>query len=68
MTEGFEAVVRHEVSRSSHGHDLYLAVLAELDRAFVLLAFVRRSTTVVRCGIERWADEDTAAPLPTGVA
>lgn len=41
-------------------------MLAGFDRAFVLLAFVRRSTAVVRCGIERWADEDAAAPHPDG--
>ena len=65
-TEGLEAVVRHEASHGTHGHDRYLAVLAGLDRAFVLLAFVRRSTSIVRCGIERWADEDAAASHPDG--
>ena len=65
-TEGLEAVVRHEVSHSIHGHDQYLAVLAGLDRAFALLPFVRRSTSVVRCGVERWADEDAAASHPDG--
>ena len=65
-TEGLEAVVRHEASHATHSHDRYLAVLAGLDRAFVLLTFVRRSTSVVRCGVERWADEDAAASDPDG--
>ena len=65
-TDEFEAVVRHEASHGTHSHDRYLAVLAGLDRAFILLAFVRRSTSVVRCGVERWADEDAAASHPDG--
>ena len=61
-----EAAVRHEASHAAHGHGRYLAVLAGLDHAFVLLPFVRRSTAAVRCGIERWADEDAAGGCPGG--
>ena len=60
------AVVRHEASHAEHRHDRYLAVLAGLEGAFVVLPIFRRSAAAVRCGIERWADEDAAGTTLDG--
>lgn len=58
--EELGAVVRHEAAHVAHRHDLYLGVLNGLEHALVLVPRLRRSTDTVRCGIERWADEDAA--------
>ena len=60
------AVVRHEASHANHRHDRLLALLAGLERGFVLLPIVKRSAAAVRCGIERWADEDAAGSTLDG--
>lgn len=62
----FDAVVRHEAAHLANRHDVYLAVLCGVDLAFGLVPFIRRSTGAVRCGLERWADDEAASFCPGG--
>lgn len=55
------AIVRHELCHLAHGHHRHLTFAAALDTGLGFLPGVRRSTSVVRLALERWADEAAAA-------
>ena len=54
------AVVRHELCHLRHGHHRPLTLAAALDGTLGFLPGVRRSTSVLRLALERWADESAA--------
>lgn len=58
------AVLRHEAAHLEHGHQRALILASALDRSFSVFPFVRRSTTVLRVALERWADETAAGGSP----
>ncbi|MGI9092595.1 MAG: M56 family metallopeptidase [Mycobacteriales bacterium] len=54
------ALLAHEASHRRHRHDLYVR-LADLSGAVNPL--LRKVSTAVRLGVERWADEDAATAV-----
>ena len=58
--EEVEAVVRHEAAHLHHGHQRLLLLAGSLEGTLPLGKIVRRSTTALRTGLERWADEFAA--------
>lgn len=57
-----DAVLRHEMAHLRHRHQRFLVALGALECA---VPVARRSTAAVRASLERWADEDAAAPGPS---
>jgi hypothetical protein len=57
------AVVRHERCHLDHDHQHYLDLAVATDVALHRVGFARRSTSVLRLAVERWADEAAAAHL-----
>lgn len=60
-TMQLDAVLRHEMAHLQHRHQRWLVALGAVEGAVPVL---RPSTAAVRGGLERWADEDAAAPSP----
>jgi beta-lactamase regulating signal transducer with metallopeptidase domain len=58
------AVLRHEAAHLEHGHQRALIVASALDRSLSVFPLVRRSTTVLRIALERWADETAVGSSP----
>jgi hypothetical protein len=56
------AVLRHERAHLRHRHHRVLRLAGDLDARLGWLPPVRRSVEVLRLAVERWADEDAAAP------
>lgn len=52
------AVLRHERAHLRHRHHWFLALAVIIDRG---LPFLHRSTSALRTGLERWADEASVA-------
>lgn len=59
-----DAVVRHELSHLTHGHQRHLTLAAAVGSALGWLPAIRRSLDALTLGVERWADEDAAAARP----
>lgn len=59
-TEELDAVLRHEAVHIEQHHQRFLVVVGALSHSLGFLAFVRRSTAVLRLALERWADEAAA--------
>lgn len=57
-----EAVVRHEAAHVRHRHHRYLLLARGLEAALGPIPGIRASVGVLRTGLERWADEEAAAP------
>lgn len=62
------AVLRHEATHAACRHDRYLLVAVAVDASLGRLPLVRRSTSVLRLALERWADEHAAADTDAGRA
>jgi Zn-dependent protease with chaperone function len=58
------AVLRHEAAHLELGHQRVLVLAGALARTLFLFPFVRKSTSVLRTGLERWADESAAGASP----
>lgn len=58
------AVLRHEAAHLEYGHQRVLVLASALARSLFLFPFVRKSTSVLRTGLERWADETAAGASP----
>jgi Zn-dependent protease with chaperone function len=58
--EEVDAVVRHEAAHLEHRHQRLLLLASALEQGLPLARFLRRSTTALRTGLERWADETAA--------
>jgi hypothetical protein len=54
------AVLRHEHAHLRLHHSRHLLLAAAIDRAVGAVPGIRRSTTSLRVGLERWADEEAA--------
>jgi hypothetical protein len=54
------AVVDHERCHLQHGHHRHLELALATEAVLGPLRFARRSTTVLRVALERWADEQAA--------
>ena len=59
-----DAVVRHEAAHVRHRHDAVLLVCSGIEVGLAVHPLVRRSTAVLRCALERWADEESAGTDP----
>lgn len=62
----FATVVRHETAHLRHHHQRFLTSASAIEHAFWYLPLIRRSTRALRCGIERWADEEAMTASPDG--
>lgn len=58
-----EAVVRHEAAHLRHGHQRMLTVAALAEGLFGRVPPVARTAVALRLAVERWADEEAAAPV-----
>lgn len=58
--EEVDAVVRHEAAHLDHRHQRLLLLAGALEQGLPVARFLRRSTTALRAGLERWADEAAA--------
>ncbi len=58
--EELAAVLRHEAAHLRHRHHRHLLLVTVIERALGVVPLVGRSTSALRCALERWADEDAA--------
>lgn len=58
------AVLRHEAAHLEHGHQRVLVLASALSRTLFMFPFVRKSASVLRIALERWADETAAGGSP----
>lgn len=56
----FAAVLRHEATHLRHHHERHLLLAGVIEHTLGLPPLVRRSVAVLRCALERWADEEAA--------
>lgn len=54
------AVLRHEATHLRHHHERHLLLAGVIEHTFGVLPLIRRSVAVLRCALERWADEEAA--------
>lgn len=54
------AVLRHEAAHLRHHHQRPLLVASVVEHTLGAVPLVRRSAAVLRCALERWADEEAA--------
>lgn len=54
------AVLRHEATHLRHHHQRHLLVASVVEHTLGAVPLVRRSAAVLRCALERWADEEAA--------
>jgi Peptidase family M48 len=61
-----EAVLRHEFAHVRHRHQRYLLLARTIEQSLGWLPLVRCATGALRCGLERWADEEAAVGSDRG--
>ena len=54
------AVLRHEATHLRHHHERHLLLAGMIEHTLGVLPLVNRSAAVLRCALERWADEEAA--------
>ena len=54
------AVLRHEATHLRHHHQRHLLVASVVEHTLGAVPLVPRSAAVLRCALERWADEEAA--------
>jgi Peptidase family M48 len=54
------AVPRHEATHLRHHQERYLLVARVVEHTLGAVPLVRRSAAVLRCALERWADDEAA--------
>jgi beta-lactamase regulating signal transducer with metallopeptidase domain len=58
--EELAAVLRHEATHLRHHHERQLLVASVVEHTLGAVPLIRRSVAVLRCALERWADEEAA--------
>ena len=58
--EELAAVLRHEATHLRHHHERQLLVASVVEHTLGGVPLIRRSVAVLRCALERWADEEAA--------
>lgn len=61
-----QAVLRHEETHAECRHDRYMLTALAVDAGLGRIPLVRRSTSVLRLSLERWADEQAATAVDAG--
>jgi Peptidase family M48 len=58
------AVLAHEVAHLRHRHQRFSVIATVVEHGLWSLPLMRRTTRSLRCGVERWADEEVIATVP----